>query len=90
MKRPVCDKCGDAGRESLAQEIRETLRSRGRWAPARPSDLIGAVASAIDELDAAFAEIRAIAGKPGGAPGIVAIVDRVSRHPTRTPRGRKP
>ena len=39
----------DAGRVSLAQEIRETLKVRGHWAPKRPSDLIGALAKALDK-----------------------------------------
>lgn len=39
----------EARRASLAQEIRATLSTRGHWAPERPSDLIGAVATALDK-----------------------------------------
>ncbi len=36
------------GRNSLAQEIRGALKSRGFWAPENASDLIGAVGAALD------------------------------------------
>lgn len=41
----------DDRRISLANEIRETLRVRGFWAPPRPSDLITAVAQALDSVN---------------------------------------
>lgn len=37
-------------RQSLAQEIRDTLKTRGFFAPSRPSDLIGAVARALESV----------------------------------------
>jgi hypothetical protein len=43
-----CTACGDAGRLSLAQEIREGLKVRGLWAPDRPSDLVTAVFKALE------------------------------------------
>ena len=48
--RPVTrDEEASALRDSLAQEIRGVLIARGLWAPERPSDLITAVAKAIDD-----------------------------------------
>lgn len=51
-------------RQSLANEIRETLKVRGHFAAARPSDLIGCVARAIeserDRANLAEAELAAL------------------------------
>lgn len=40
----------ESRRQSLANEIRDTLKTRGFYAPARPSDLIGAVALALEKV----------------------------------------
>jgi hypothetical protein len=48
-KKPLCEHCQDAGRNSLAQEIRQGLKARGLWAPELPSDLINAIFTAIDK-----------------------------------------
>lgn len=56
----------DARRQSLANEIRGVLKTRGYFAPDRPSDLIGAVAQA---LDAAKAEGREAEAKQGTSAG---------------------
>lgn len=52
-------------RESLAQEIRGVLRARNCWAPERASDLIVAVARA---LDSAMMLAETIRKAPGSAP----------------------
>lgn len=39
-----------AMRESLAQELREVLKVRGFHVPERTSDLIGSIASRLDQL----------------------------------------
>ncbi len=49
----LCNDCGDAARTSLANEIRGVLKSRGLWAPGVESDLITAIAVAIDAAVAA-------------------------------------
>ncbi len=47
-KHPLCRNCDDAARTSLANEIRGVLMSRCFWAPGVESDLITAVAAAVD------------------------------------------